>query len=176
VDFIVADGDNSDIDLIQSTDTDIGGNDDITAGSGNDTIIAGEDGEIVDNDVWTSPTQITRTVDADSSDGDTVNAGDGNNLVFGDNGRITAAVENINRFVDATTTATADLNVTITLGLAETIESLTGGSDTITTGIGSDVIFGGIDADVIVANQVMTRMHLISTASSPLSRIMVVTM
>ena len=50
------------------------------------------------------------------------------------------------------TTSTIGLNVVITLGLAETIESLIGGSDTITTGLGDDIIFGGIDADVIVAN------------------------
>ena len=37
----------------------------------------------------------------------------------------------------------------MTIGLAETIESLTGGSDEINTGDGDDFIFGGIDADTI---------------------------
>ena len=40
----------------------------------------------------------------------------------------------------------------ITLGLVETIESLIGGSDEITTGIGNDIVLGGIDADTIYAN------------------------
>ena len=49
-------------------------------------------GEIVVNDEIISPANVTRTVVADTSDGDEIIAGNGNNLVFGDNGRITAAV------------------------------------------------------------------------------------
>ena len=49
-------------------------------------------------------------------------AGDGNNLVFGDNGQITAAVEDGDRY--GAPTSTSGLNATITIGLAETIESL----------------------------------------------------
>ena len=44
------------------------------------------------------------------------------------------------------------LPIQITLGLVETIESLIGGSDTITTGIGRDIVLGGIDADLINAS------------------------
>ena len=76
-----------------------------------------------------------RNVIADSSDGDTIQAGDGNNLIFGDNGQITAATSDANRFS----------NGVITLGLVETVESLIGGSDSIITGIGADIILGGID-------------------------------
>src|SRR6185295_18063577 len=39
----------------------------------------------------------------------------------------------------------------ITVGLAETIQSLIGGSDSIATGPGNDVVFGGIDGDTINA-------------------------
>jgi hypothetical protein len=72
-------------------------------------------------------------------------AGNGRNLVFGDNGRITAAVENGNRF------AVSNLTL-ITLGLAETISPEIGGNDTITTGLGKDIVFGGVLDDTIVAN------------------------
>ena len=68
----------------------------------------------------------------------------GANLVFGDNGQITAAeVDGVANFGSHP----------ITLGLVETIESLIGGSDRITTGVGRDIILGGIDADVITANR-----------------------
>src|SRR6185295_19332931 len=70
VDFIVADGNNQDIDLIKTIDPDFGGSDTITAGSGDDIIFGGEDGEIVRNDIWSNPTNITRTVDTDPTDGD----------------------------------------------------------------------------------------------------------
>ena len=53
-------------------------------------------------------------------------------LSFGDNGQITAAAQDI---VDS-----EGWPIHITLGLVETIESLIGGSDTITTGIGRDIV------------------------------------
>ena len=61
-------------------------------------------------------------------------AGQGNNIIFGDNGQITAAAQDI---VDA-----EGLPIQITLGLVETIEPLIGGSDTITTGVGRDIVLG----------------------------------
>src|SRR5207237_3685361 len=84
-----------------------------------------------------------RTVAADvRGDGDTIDAGHGDNVVFGDNGRVTAATQDVANFGTQP----------ITLGLVETIDSLIGGSDAITTGVGRDIVLGGIDADVIVAN------------------------
>jgi Ca2+-binding RTX toxin-like protein len=71
-------------------------------------------------------------------DGDIIHAGDGDNIVFGDNGRITAAA--------------SDAVPSMTLGLVETVESLIGGSDRIHTGVGNDIVLGGIDADVIDAS------------------------
>ena len=74
---------------------------------------------------------------------DAINGGNGNNLVFGDSGRIVAAAESdASRFYAQP----------ITLGLVETLASLIGGADTITTGIGADIILGGIDGDTISAN------------------------
>src|SRR5204863_146153 len=79
---------------------------------------------------------------AGTDPGDVVNAGDGFNLVFGDNGQITAANANTPNFG----------LLPMTVGLAETVSSLIGGDDTINTGIGKDVIFGGIDGDTINAS------------------------
>ena len=132
-----------DIDRVWSTEPDHGGTDSIITGDGNDIIIGGEDGEIVTDVIIGVASDVARTVAADATgDGDTIDAGQGNNIVFGDNGRITAATGNAINFI----------GLPITLGLVETIESLIGGSDKITTGIGRDIIMGGIDADLIVAN------------------------
>ena len=83
------------------------------------------------------------------ADVDTVKAGDGNNIVFGDSGQVTAA---------ASDAATEQFSVhQLTLGLVETLDSLVGAADNITTGIGKDIIFGGIAGDTIVANGDETR-------------------
>ncbi len=111
------DTDASDIDRIWSTEPDDGGVDNITTGDADDIVIGGEDGDIL-------------------------NAGHGDNLVFGDNGQITAAA----------TGATNFSSQPITLGLVETIESLIGGVDQINTGTGEDIVLGGIGGDTIVAN------------------------
>ena len=68
-----------------------------TVGDGRDIIIGGEDGEIV-NDTIIGELSITRTQERSVSedangDGDTIDAGQGNNIVFGDNGQITAAAQ-----------------------------------------------------------------------------------
>ena len=87
----------ADIDRLFSTEPDHGGNDTITVGDGDDIIIGGEDGEIV-NDAIIGELSITgtqeRSVSEDvNGDGDTIDAGQGNNIVFGDNGQITAAAQ-----------------------------------------------------------------------------------
>src|SRR5439155_821071 len=75
--------------------------------------------------------------------GDTIVAGNGDNLVFGDNGQVTAAASDLNRFT----------SWTITLGLVETIQSLIGGADSITTGLGIDILLGGIGGDTLFAGE-----------------------
>ena len=141
INFINADGNRADIDLIVSLYPDYGGNDDILTGAGDDIIIGGDDGEIVVDATGANPNPA-RVVEADDEDGDLIAAGNGTNLVFGDNGQVIAADSNDDRFG----------NLPITLGVVETTDSLIGGSDSITTGIGRDIILGGIDADVITAN------------------------
>ncbi|MBW6493254.1 MAG: hypothetical protein K0B16_01635 [Burkholderiaceae bacterium] len=67
IDYVIVDGDLTDIDLIESlSTTQYGGADTITTLGGDDIVIGGRYG-------------------------DTINAGDGSNLVIGDSGRITAA-------------------------------------------------------------------------------------
>ena len=81
-----------DLDRIWSTQPDHGGNDRISTGDGNDIVIGGEDGELVSDVIIGVASDVARTVAADpSGDGDTIDVGQGNNIVFGDNGRITAA-------------------------------------------------------------------------------------
>ena len=58
------------------------------------------------------------------------------------------------------TAATSDLNRfnswAITLGLVETIQSLIGGSDSITTGSGNDIVLGGIGGDTLTPARAAT--------------------
>ena len=112
----------------------------ITTGAGDDIIIGGEDGELVVG-AHIAGNGANEVVIAAATDGDTIVAGEGTNLVFGDAGNITASAGTA-RFVGAQP---------ISLGLVTSVESLVGGSDSITTGAGNDIIIGGIDADTIAA-------------------------
>src|SRR5207249_9409655 len=58
-------------------------------------------------------------------------------------GQVTAATSDANRFT----------SWTITLGLVETIQSLIGGADSITTGLGIDIVLGGIGGDTLFAGE-----------------------
>ena len=128
---LLAGDDNSaaDIDRIWSLDPDVGGNDLITTGTGDDIVIAGEDGElIVGIEIAGSgaPEVITTT----ATNGDTVVAGNGHNIVFGDNGEISAAAANVPQFSSQP----------ITLGLVTSTAPTQGGNDSITTGTGRDIV------------------------------------
>ena len=127
------DSDPADVDRVLATNPDDGGSDVITTGSGDDVIVGGEDGEVVSGAHISSQTAVPTTVSDDSVLGDSIVAGNGRNLVFGDNGEIYAAASNFSRFGA----------FPMTLGLVQTIESLLGGDDSITTGSGDDVILGG---------------------------------
>jgi Ca2+-binding RTX toxin-like protein len=119
IDYVVADGDLSDIDLIESTSTKVdGGADTITTGAGDDIVVGGRFGDDID-------------------------AGNGNNLVIGDSGRITAAVQDAPQFAGAA----------MTFGLIETIEFDDGGVDDIVTGSGNDIVLGGDAGDTIAAGE-----------------------
>ena len=70
---------------------------------------------------------------------DTVDAGNGLNVVIGDSGRITSAVQDTARRGA----------LPMTLGRVETVDPTLGGSDTILTGSGSDIVLGGAAGDTI---------------------------
>ena len=131
------DNDPTDIDRIWSTDTDHGGSDSIYTGQGDDIIIGGENDATVADDA--EPSLIVESVEE-------IYAGGGDNLVFGDSGQIIAA-----QIPNGATDGNFNTQP-ITLGLVTTVESLVGGADMITTGIGRDIVLGGIDGDTITAN------------------------
>jgi len=122
IDFTAFDGDLTDIDIIESSDFNNGGIDSIKTGEGNDIIIGGTAGDLID-------------------------AGQGHNIVFGDHGRILSAFA-VNGSADLT--ARLD-NHPVSLGRIETIAPTQGGNDTIITGQGRDIILGGFGSDLIFA-------------------------
>ena len=119
VDWVLLDGDPTDLDRIWSTDPALGGVDTVTTGRSGDVVIGG-------------------------NGGDTITASDGDNLVIGDNGRITAATPDSNRWGDLPMTLGRIETTDATVGGADTITSgigmdvVLGGAagDTITTNIG----------------------------------------
>jgi Ca2+-binding RTX toxin-like protein len=128
VDYVALDNDPTDIDLIASTDYAIGGNDDITTGTGSDIVIGGA---------------------AD----DTVKAGAGNNIVIGDSGRITAAASNASRFAGFSLTIGLIETIAYGIGGIDTITAsssntecsiILGGQagDTITAIDGNNIVLG----------------------------------
>ena len=85
VDWALVDRDPTDLDRVQSTDTDTGGTDTITTGRGDDVVIGGEDGErITETGSGAGVAQVTSPFGAN---GDTIHAGAGNDIVVGDNAR-----------------------------------------------------------------------------------------
>ncbi|HEY4723026.1 MAG TPA: hypothetical protein VII92_14330, partial [Anaerolineae bacterium] len=123
IDYVTADGDATDFDDIQSTDTGTGGEDSITTGVDNDIAIGGPFA-------------------------DCITISDGANLILGDNGRIRASL-----MVSALATELlTDNDFNMTLGYIETIAPLIGDMDVITSGIDRDIILGGTADDTITAN------------------------
>ncbi len=124
IDYVVSDGDRSDIDAIVSTSTtDFGGADQITAGAGQDIIIGGRFG-------------------------DTINAGDGDNLVIGDSGRILAAASGAPQLAGLPIT----LGTVETIEVADGGDDLivTGsGKDIVLGGAQSDDIRAGAGNDIV---------------------------
>ena len=165
------------IGLIETINSVVGGGDNITTGIGRDLVLGGAADDIIgvsegDNIVLGDSGYIDYvSIDSDPSDidaigsvdagiggvdkitsgdgddiiiggsvGDTIVAGDGDNIVLGDSGTITAS--------DATDTPTL-AGHPLTIGLIETINSVVGGGDNITTGIGGDLVLGGAADDII---------------------------
>jgi Ca2+-binding RTX toxin-like protein len=111
----------------------------ITTGAGDDVIVGGEDGERIDEIAGPSPGTSAPVTSAHGTNGDRIVAGSGRNLVFGDNGRTTAAPAAAPRFG----------SVALTLGRVETVAPGIGGADTISTGTGDDIVLGGTGGDTI---------------------------
>ncbi|MGB7962858.1 MAG: calcium-binding protein, partial [Propionicimonas sp.] len=129
--------------LVESISFPQGGVDVITAGSGDDFIFGGAQGD-------------TTNV------GYGINAGDGQNVVFGDHGRVTGYDTSVVGYQAATAVAnrpipgpgTDDYQIPV-LALVESLSHEAGaefgGADTISTGTGRDQVFGGADGDTVVA-------------------------
>ncbi|MBK8118775.1 MAG: VCBS repeat-containing protein [Sulfuritalea sp.] len=126
VDYVIADGDSTDIDLVESTSTrDFGGTDTIVTGGGDDIVIGGR-------------------MD------DTIDAGEGDNLVIGDSGRITAADLNAPQMAGQpvtlglveTITPADGGNDTIVTGSGDDVVLAGFGGDTVTSGAGNDTLIG----------------------------------
>ncbi|MBY8824497.1 beta strand repeat-containing protein [Sphingomonas colocasiae] len=126
-----------------------GGPDQITTGSGNDTVNAGEGNNTIvtglGNDSVTAGSGDDSIVTG--SGNDVVNAGNGNNTVFAGTG-----------------------NDNVTTGSGNDIVDGGDGTDTISTGAGNDQIYGGLGADVIDTgagnDQILYRARMESSTST----------
>ncbi len=120
-----ANSDPTNIDLVASTDTSDGGNDQITIGSGRSIVVGGQ-GD------------------------DTITGGSGTSVILGDSGRIYSASSDTNRFGDLPITLGMVETTSPGIGGNDTITTLDGsaivmggtGADTITTGAGTNIVFG----------------------------------
>jgi Ca2+-binding RTX toxin-like protein len=132
VDYVVRDGNPADLDVVASTDVDVGGVDTITTGAGSDIVIGGAAGDIID-------------------------AGTGSNIVFGDNARITAAIADAPNF--STQPFTIGRLETLAPGIGGDDKITTGiGRDILFGGTGADTIvanFGETSAAPDAANIVL---------------------
>jgi len=126
IDYVTADGDLADIDLIASTSTQTdGGSDTIDSGAGNDIVLGGRFGDIID-------------------------AGNGDNLVIGDSGIITAAASGAPQLAGLPITLGRVETLQpddggadgITSGLGNDIVLGGQDGDVIDTGGGNDIVLG----------------------------------
>ena len=138
VDWALLDNAPADIDRIWSIDPDTGGTDTITTGNGDDVVIAGEDGEPSSRTTASRPCTSSRRRQRRRRHDRRRQ-------------RPQPRVRRQRQDHRAVSDASRFGSLPLTLGLVETIESLIGGSDSITTGSGDDVILGGINGDTINA-------------------------
>jgi hypothetical protein len=144
VDYVSADGDSSDIDLVTSTSTTaFGGADTITTGDGSDIVIGGR---------------------AD----DAIDAGEGDNVVVGDSGQITADDVDAPQLPGLPITLGLIESTQLDDGGTDTITAGSGddivlggfAGDAIDSGDGSDVVFGDNGligyTDAVMTNMVST--------------------
>ena len=170
----------SDVDRITSTNSSIGGIDNITSFGGRDIILGGHLGDTIDagdghNIVIGDDAQIVYDNDTDSSDidqivslstaadggSDTIDTGTGDDIVIGGRAGDVLRAGNGNNLVlgDSGEILAANANSPqqlvgqpITIGIVTTREPSDGGSDSISTGIGRDIVLGGTADDTITVN------------------------
>ncbi|MBW7894669.1 MAG: hypothetical protein H3C27_06100, partial [Opitutaceae bacterium] len=149
-----------------STDFAIGGDDTITAGSGNDFIIgglgadtltAGEGDNVVLGDhgevIYTAAGKydLARSLQATYGADDTITAGDGDDLIIGGAATDTIDAGNGDNLVIGDH-GSLDFDEGL-LRSAISTDFAIGGDDTITTGAGDDFIIGGLGADSLTAGE-----------------------
>ncbi len=100
-------------------DADLGGNDQVTTGVGDDTVFGGQLDDVID-------------------------AGDGNNIVIGDNGSILYDTHNNATYIDVTTTTGPTVGGSDTIDTGDDDDIVLGGTagDTIGAGEGNNIVIG----------------------------------
>ncbi|MDA1273124.1 MAG: hypothetical protein O2960_03590, partial [Verrucomicrobia bacterium] len=146
VDFVVADGNPADIDVIASTEFSTGGADTITTGAAADIVIGGQANDGINagtgNNIVFGGTGADTIV---ANDGETGASPDGDNLILGDDGTIDYVRAERDPGASGGDTNPADIDLIASSDFAD------GAADVITTGEGSDIIVGGQAGDTIVA-------------------------
>ena len=157
--------DNETVRLLITTGSNIGGDDTINAGEGNNVVIAGTGNDTVttgagNDDVFGDEAQLTYyasgiredfiTLNSGIGGNDTINAGNGENIVVGGTGADALTTTDGNDWLFGD-----EGHLTFyTDGSVEVLESLigsegVGAADTITAGTGNNIIFGGANNDTI---------------------------
>ena len=126
VDYVLLDGDPTDLDRIWSTDPALGGDDDISTGSGDDVVFGG-------------------------SGSDVVLGGAGQNLVLGDNGQFTAVPAEVKRWGNLPMASGNLVTTDPTVGGDDVVITL-GGIDIVIGGAADDNVHSGAGADIVVGD------------------------
>ena len=147
---------------LETVDSDIGGDDEISTGTGNDFIIGGAGGDVIlssdgDNRIlgdsgklyWLDQSWTLETVDSEIGGADHIGTGAGDDVILAGADADTLDAGDGNNWI------LGDSGEIIwngdALGHLSTTDSAIGGADTITSGSGKDIILGGAKGDVIDA-------------------------
>jgi len=153
--------------LVQTTQSDVGGIDTITAGNGANVVFGGLGGDVITTGLGSdlilgdsgsatfAAGVLTHVASVDMAIGgsDVIEAGEGDNTILGGAGlnRVTTGA---GRDVVLGDSGVADFDVVAgasRLRKIETVDAGIGGVDTVQTGSGADLIFGGADGDTLLA-------------------------
>ena len=126
IDFVLLDGDPTDLDRIWSTDPTLGGDDNIQTGAGDDVVVGG-------------------------NGADTILGGSGQNIVLGDNGRFTAVPDEVRRWGNLAMASGTLTTTDPTIGGDDVITTL-GGLDLVLGGAGDDYAWTGAGDDIFAGD------------------------